>query len=394
MKRLLLFVLTAFWALAGFQSLSQTNFTKKYSDAQQHQAYGHVKSIIEDGSTYQYDIEGALEHIIIEGKKTPFSVTHDVLGRMVSLVTFTNELPIDTLRVVKIKYDRNNRISSDETLMKQLLGGELFVSTYFYDNNGMCVEMQNSTSSPIFPEKNTKKFVYDSIKVDSHGNWIYRESSLVADDGKKTPWRINKRTITYWDNATGNGDGVNPSNRFNKNVPAETKSAATTKPQPKSTTANRPASQPKTSTSGILSSNKKMGKKSAFFVIDLVEKKCGLYDKNITWSEAEKNLKASSYNASIDKSGIDFTCPFSYNSVVPTCHVMENFKNTTFHFTINGNDAIRDIARKLTDDLKSAGVNFDYTIDTPEKAFRSYGNYRQKIISITTNKTGVLVDIF
>lgn len=44
--------------------------------------------------------------------------------------------------------------------------------------------------------------------------------------------------------------------------------------------------------------------------------------------------------------------------------------------------------------MKAGGATIDYTIDTPKKAFRSYGNYRQKIISITTNKTGVLVDIF
>lgn len=167
------------------------------------------------------------------------------------------------------------------------------------------------------------------------------------------------------------------------------------KSQAKSTTQDAETSRTTTkSTGGILSNFNKLAKKGSVPAIDLVQKKCGLYDSNISWEDAKANLMNSNYNATIDEIGINFTCPFSYNGIVPTCMVLSNFTNTTFRFTVNDNDAQRNLARKLTEDMKAGGATIDYTIDTPEKAFRTYGNYGKKTISITTNKTGVLVDIF
>ena len=164
--------------------------------------------------------------------------------------------------------------------------------------------------------------------------------------------------------------------------------------KPSEPTTKGTASQPKSSTGGILSNFNKLAKKGSVTAIDLVRKKCGLYDSNISWEDAKTNLMKSDYNATVDEIGINFTCPFSYNGIVPTCMVLTNFTNTTFRFAVNENEAKRNLARKLTEDMKAGGATIDYTIDTPEKAFRTYGSYDNKTISITTNKAGVLVDIF
>lgn len=135
MKRIFLFFLIALWGFTGFQSLSQTSL--KYYDVLEQEAQGPVKYlIITDGFNYLYDRTGALKEITSEGKKIPFNVKRDALGRIEEITTFSLEQPKRS-HIERKKYDEHNRISRSENWSDFL--NENTIIDYYYDANGMCV---------------------------------------------------------------------------------------------------------------------------------------------------------------------------------------------------------------------------------------------------------------
>ena len=375
MKRFLLFFLTALGAFAGFESLSENMSDYKFSQIDYNSSFKSKEYPMEDPfyganiaygviHTTSYDIfyfdlihdfdefepssfgEFTLSSLFKEYKDTKYTLDlHFTDGTFVGdCFIKTAKISPNTIRINYYPGNNNTKAGNldSRSIINKLLNVDLEQITINSDNNSYSFYISDATSSYYIKQ--------------------------AYDQACKAPIKTAPSTPTY-------------SNSISEKKPSE--------PATKGT-----ASQPKSSTGGILSNFNKLAKKGSVPAIDLVLKKCGLYDSNISWEDAKTNLMNSNYNATIDEIGINFTCPFSYNEIVPTCMVLTNFKNTSFRFAVNDNDTQRNLARKLTEDMKAGGATIDYTIDTPEKAFRSYGNYRQKIISITTNKTGVLVDIF
>lgn len=279
MKRIFLFFLIALWGFTGFQSLSQTSL--KYYDVLEQEAQGPVKYlIISDGFNYLYDRTGALKEITSEGKKIPFNVKRDALGRIEEITTFSLEQPNKRSRTKKKKYNEHNRISRSENWSDFL--NENTIIDYYYDANGMCVRQDFTWDNDT---ENTRKFVYSDIKVDSHGNWISREASVLTDDGKIKPWKTEVRKITYWDDESAN----------------------------------------------LTESDVDLPKVK---IRDLIYSKCGIYPQQQTWEETKAIiLKKKHLNPSDHDDYISFLAPFICHSYQPECLVMKNFTTTTYQFT-------------------------------------------------------------
>lgn len=374
MKRFLLFILTAFWALAGFQSLSENMSDYKFSQIDYNSSFKSKEYPMEDpfyGANIAYGVIHTTSYDIFY-----FDLIHDFDEfEPSSFGEFTLSSLFEEYKDTKYTLDLH---FTDGSFV-----GDCFIKTAKISPNTIRIN--------YYPGNNTKVGNLDSRSIINKLLNVDLEQITINSDNNSYTFYISNTTSSYYINQAYEQACKAPI----KTAPSTpTYSNSISEKKPSEPTTKGTASQPKSSTGGILSNFNKLAKKGSVTAIDLVRKKCGLYDSNISWEDAKTNLMKSDYNATVDEIGINFTCPFSYNGIVPTCMVLTNFTNTTFRFAVNENEAKRNLARKLTEDMKAGGATIDYTIDTPEKAFRIYGSYDNKTISITTNKAGVLVDIF
>lgn len=374
MKRFLLFILTAFWALAGFQSLSENMSDYKFSQIDYNSSFKSKEYPMEDpfyGANIAYGVIHTTSYDIFY-----FDLIHDFDEfEPSSFGEFTLSSLFEEYKDTKYTLDLH---FTDGSFV-----GDCFIKTAKISPNTIRIN--------YYPGNNTKVGNLDSRSIINKLLNVDLEQITINSDNNSYTFYISNTTSSYYINQAYEQACKAPI----KTAPSTpTYSNSISEKKPSEPTTKGTASQPKSSTGGILSNFNKLAKKGSVTAIDLVRKKCGLYDSNISWEDAKTNLMKSDYNATVDEIGINFTCPFSYNGIVPTCMVLTNFTNTTFRFAVNENEAKRNLARKLTEDMKAGGATIDYTIDTPEKAFRTYGSYDNKTISITTNKAGVLVDIF
>lgn len=374
MKRFLLFILTAFWALAGFQSLSENMSDYKFSQIDYNSSFKSKEYPMEDpfyGANIAYGVIHTTSYDIFY-----FDLIHDFDEfEPSSFGEFTLSSLFEEYKDTKYTLDLH---FTDGSFV-----GDCFIKTAKISPNTIRIN--------YYPGNNTKVGNLDSRSIINKLLNVDLEQITINSDNNSYTFYISNTTSSYYINQAYEQACKAPI----KTAPSTpTYSNSISEKKPSEPTTKGTASQPKSSTGGILSNFNKLAKKGSVTAIDLVRKKCGLYDSNISWEDAKTNLMKSDYNATVDEIGINFTCPFSYNGIVPTCMVLTNFTNTNFRFAVNENEAKRNLARKLTEDMKAGGATIDYTIDTPEKAFRTYGSYDNKTISITTNKAGVLVDIF
>lgn len=229
------------------------------------------------------------------------------------------------------------------------------------------------------------KEIYTSIILSDLYSWAMDDDMTSNDDGSTTESNLLNGLMSL-----GSSNMSSTKTAKKESVTTKTQTSHTLTQQSAKTESDIKS---KTTEKNFSTPNKSSGQ-NVIAAIDLVKKKCGLFDNEISWQGAKVYLLAKDYNTEADNIQVTFTCPFSYEGITPTCTVFNDFKNTTFRFKISGNEQIRRFARLLTEDLKTNGVKIEYIIDHPEKLYRSYGTYDTKNVSITTNSNGVFIDIF
>jgi hypothetical protein len=111
-------------------------------------------------------------------------------GRVIAVERYNND---DSLRDArKFTYDAAGRVASETTIEGK---GPSFGDVYKYDANGTVIQ-RDSIFYMANGEKEVTPFYYSKIKLEDHGNWLYR--LVTQGEGKDAQIiAIETRKITY-----------------------------------------------------------------------------------------------------------------------------------------------------------------------------------------------------
>ncbi len=162
-----------------------------YNDSLLEGARGNVKTITDDGWTYEYDRDGQLVSYSLEDTEYGFQIKRNAQNEAVSFALYKDAECSQFIYKKDCEYNGEGNIVTERVYVSDDMKN---TTLYYYNLEGLQIQAEYYVDGKLGSVSK-----YTDIQCDQKGNWISRKVESKQPKKKKKDYKIETRKITYWD---------------------------------------------------------------------------------------------------------------------------------------------------------------------------------------------------
>lgn len=164
---------------------------QKYNDSLLEGARGNVKTITDDGWTYEYDRDGQLVSYSLGDTEYGFQIKRNAQNEAVSFALYKDSECTQFIYKKDCEYNGEGNIVTERVYVSDDMKN---TTLYYYNLEGLQIQAEYYVDGKL---GSVSKYI--DIQCDQKGNWISRKVESKRPKKMKKNYRIETRKITYWD---------------------------------------------------------------------------------------------------------------------------------------------------------------------------------------------------